>query len=76
MDPSILHTLGPERTVMIIEVSSFQGLEMYLAIIIVDCSVPVTCVHLRGVLQFGVWIRGVHCSPDRECCYKYSGKTL
>ena len=29
VDPSILDTLGPERPVLIIKVSSFQGLRMY-----------------------------------------------
>ena len=29
VDPSILDTLGPEGTVLIIEMSSFQGLKMY-----------------------------------------------
>ena len=33
VDPSIPDTLGPEKTVLIFEVSSFQGLEMYYGLL-------------------------------------------
>ena len=50
VEPSNPDTLGPESTVLIIEVCSFQGLKMHvLWFIIVDHWVPVVCVHIRGV---------------------------
>ena len=40
-EPSNPDTLGPESTVLIIEVSSFQGLEMYCGI----CGSSGLCPH-------------------------------
>ena len=56
--PSIPDTLGSERTVLIIEVSSFQGLKEQS---IVNHLVPVTCVlhkHKRGVCNSGSGLEG------------------
>ena len=48
----ILGTLGPETTVLIIEVSSIQGLKMLcIKVLYSKYSIPVTCVHIRGVSQ-------------------------
>ena len=48
VDPSIPDTLGPERTVLVIKVSSFQGKDV-LRQSIINHLVPVACVHIRGV---------------------------
>ena len=49
----ISDTLRPERTVLIIVVSSFHGLKMYVQWQSKACMenhlVPVACVHMRGV---------------------------
>ena len=58
--PPIPDTLGLESTVLIIEVSSFQGLEMWL--IIVEYLVPVVCVHIKGKSPIqGAGLKAFHC---------------
>ena len=49
LDHYIPDTLGPEITVLTIEVSSVQGLKMYYGKSKVNHLVPVACVHNRGV---------------------------
>ena len=48
-NPFNLDTLGLESTVLIIEVSSFQGLGIYTVAYYSGILVPVVCVHIRGV---------------------------
>ena len=47
MDPSNPDALGPEGSVVIIEMSSFQGLKAgVFVLIIADNLVQVSCVHI------------------------------
>ena len=62
VDPSIPDTLGPEGTVLIMKVSSFQGLKMYYGkawrVIWFQWHVSL----LEGCLQFRGWIGGLDCT--------------
>ena len=60
---SIPDTLGPEWTVLIIEVSSFQGLKMYYDEAWRIILVPVVCVLISGASAIqGSGLEGFHCT--------------
>ena len=61
--PSIPNTLGPERTVLNIEVSLFQRLKMYYRWqSLGNHLVPVAYVPIRGVTAIqGAGLDGLHC---------------
>ena len=65
-NPSVPGTLGPAGTVLIIEVSSFQGFEAAIYQCIVKYLVPVACVHNRGVSA----IQGLEGIPLLPCSAK------
>ena len=67
-DLSIPDTLGPERTVLIIEVSSFQGLRMYYGKAFWIIWFQRCLSTYKGCLQFRGWIRGFHCSNKAFLC--------
>ena len=58
-NPSNPDTLGPESTVLIIKVSSFQGLRCTVAYYSEVFGSRGLCPHWRGVPNSGGWIRGV-----------------
>ena len=60
-------TLEPESTVLTMEVSSFEGLEMYCAwLIIVEDLVLVVCVHIRGVFAIqGAGLEEFRCNNSK-----------
>ena len=58
--PSILDTVGPEGTVLMIEVSSFKGLKMYYSkAYSQEFGSSGMCPHKMDVCNSGSWIRGV-----------------
>ena len=61
-DPSIPDTMGPEWTVLILEVSLLQGLKMYYGKAWRIILVPVVCVLISGVSAIqGSGLEGFHC---------------
>ena len=63
VEPSILETLGPDRTVLIIEVSSFHGLRMYVRTLAKNnesFGSSGMCPHSRGSAIRGSGLEGFH----------------
>ena len=61
-DPAILDTLGPDRTVLIIEMSSFQGLKMYYGKVWRVTWFQWHVSHKRGFCYSWVGLEGFDCS--------------